>query len=80
MKIKDNATLHSFLTAVDQCEGEVYLISPFGDRYNLKSELSKYIAIGALLSKDGDYLELFCENKEDEGNLMKFFIENPQVL
>lgn len=80
MKIKDNATLHSFLTAVDQCKGEVYLISPFGDRYNLKSELSKYIAIGALLSKDGDYLELFCENKEDEGNLMKFFIENPQVL
>ena len=80
MKIKNNIVLHNFLAAVDQCSGDVYLISPFGDKYNLKSELSKYVAIGALLAKDGDNLELFCERKEDESYLLDFFNNNPDAL
>lgn len=80
MKIKNDVVLHDFLAAIDRCKGDVYLISPFGDRYNLKSELSKYVAIGALLAKDGDNLELFCEHKEDEGYLLDFFNHNPEVF
>ena len=80
MKIKDKVILHDFLAAVDKCKDEVYLLSPFGDKYNLKSELSEYLAIGALLNEGGDYLELFCVNKEDEVNFVDFFKKNPEVL
>ena len=80
MYIKDTKTLSCFLAAVDKCEGDVYLVSQFGDRYNLKSALSKYIAIGALLSENGETLELFCDRKEDEPYFMEFFSKNPAVL
>lgn len=80
MKISDMKTLNGFLGAVDKCGGNVYLISTFGDKYNLKSALSKYIAIGELLSENGDKLELFCEQKGDEGYFMEFFENNPAVL
>lgn len=50
-----------------------------GDVFNLKSRLSQYVAIGALLGDEGDYLELFCDEREDEAHFFKFFGEHPEV-
>lgn len=80
MKIRKVKEVNEFLEAVNKCKGEVWLESLEGDRLNLKSTLSQYVAIGALLSERGDSLELFCGKRSDEVNFFKFFNENPKVL
>ena len=79
MKFKNINQLDDFLAAVNKCTGNVYLNSTEGDVFNLKSRLSQYVAIGALLGDEGDYLELFCTNREDEAHFFKFFDEHPEV-
>ena len=80
MKITNKEHIDALLDTVKQCKSDVYLKSVQGDQYNLKSELSTYIAIGDLLSDRGDDLELFCNNPEDESKFLRFFSENPEVL
>lgn len=80
MKITDNNTLADFLKAVDKASGAVYLKSRYGDIYNLKSMLSRYVAIAALLGQHGDELELFCDNKQDESLFFDFFHKHAEVL
>ena len=70
---------HTFLSIVDSCKGDVTLRSLDGDIFNLKSKLSQYIAIAALLGQHGDELELFCSDREDEGKFMQFLMENPSI-
>lgn len=76
MKLKDAAQVSDFLQAVNKCSKEVYLISQYGDKFNLKSQLSQYIAIAALVNQAGEDLELFCESKDDEAIMMNYIIEN----
>ena len=66
MRLRSEADVQQFLDAVNQCGGDVYLKSPEGDIFNLKSSMSRYIAIGRLIEEQGDTLELFGERKEDE--------------
>ena len=80
MKINDNDTLADFLKAVDKASGNVYLKSQYGDVYNLKSMLSRYVAIAALLGQYGDELELFCDHREDEALFFGFFSRHKEVL
>lgn len=80
MKLTNVHQIEDFLAAVNKSHGEVYLTSIYGDKYNLKSQLSQYIAIGALLGNRGEELELWCTSKEDENNFRKFFIENPEAI
>lgn len=79
MKIQNINQLDDFLSAVNKCAGNVYLNSTEGDVFNLKSRLSQYVAIGALLGDEGDYLELFCDERKDEKHFFKFFAEHPEV-
>ena len=46
-----------------------------GDVFNLKSAMSEYIALGRLLSEQGDSLELFADRREDEARLLHFLGE-----
>lgn len=80
MKIKNLTQVHDFLSAVDRCNGEVWLQSLDGDKINLKSALSQYIAIGALLQEKGDWLELFCAEKDDEAVLLQFLHDHPEAV
>lgn len=80
MKFNSQDEVKEFLSIVDSCTGDVVLSSKYGDRYNLKSTLTQYVAIGALLGNRGDELELFCSNKEDEAKFFEFFHKNPNVL
>ena len=80
MKLTNEIQIHEFLSAVDKASAAVYLRSEAGDCYNLKSPLSRYVAIGALLSEHGDELELFCDARVDEQLFMKFFYEHPETL
>ena len=69
MRLRSEADVQEFLDAVSQCGGE-YLKSPEGDIFNLKSSMSRYIAIGRLIEEQGDTLELFADRKEDQARLM----------
>lgn len=79
MKLNNIKEVEGFLEVVKQCKGEVYLRSPMCDIYNLKSALSQYVAIGALLGEHGDELELFCEDRSDEPLFFKYFADCPET-
>lgn len=72
--------VEDLMKTVEQAKDNVYLRSMQGDCYNLKSVLSRYVAIGALLGEHGDELELFCDSPVDEPLFYKFFTEHPGVL
>ncbi len=80
MKIGNISQLNNFIGALNECTGQVWLESPEGDRYNLRSSFSQYLAFGKLLEERGDLLELFCSEKIDEQRFLKYFHENPEVL
>ena len=65
-------TAEDFRKVIHQCKDDVFLKSQEGDVFNLKSAMSEYIALGRLLSEQGDSLELFASNHEDEGLLLSF--------
>ena len=80
MKLTKTTEVDAFLEAVNACKGDVWLESPNGDRYNLKSLFSQFVALGAMLEENGDDLQLFCSISAEEGHFFKFFREHPEVL
>ena len=80
MKLTNSKEIMEFRFAIGKCKGSVWLKDPDGNIFNLKSVISHYIALGRLLEEQGDLLELFCDNKDDEVHFRKFFKENPGVL
>ena len=79
MRLKNIEEVNAFLATVDTCKGDVWLESQYGDKISLKSNLSRYIAMGALLRDENEVLELFCAYKEDEQKFLKYFKDNPGV-
>lgn len=70
MRLRSEADIQEFLETVNSCEGGVYLRSPEGDIFNLKSSLSRYVAVAHLIEEHGDSLELFADRREDRALLM----------
>ena len=44
MKIQNITDVEKFFSVIDQCRGTVELVSPEGDRINLKSKLAQYLS------------------------------------
>lgn len=80
MKIDSAIKVKELLDTVDKCRGDVYLTSSHGDCYNLKSQLSKYVAMAALIEDKYEELELFCKFKEDEHFFFELFNKDPEIL
>ncbi len=61
-----------FLTVLDTCEGNVYLVTRDGDKLNLKSKLSQLVGLTQLI-EGGRIAEasIVCENKNDESKLFR---------
>ena len=72
MKLQNIHEVEDFRKVVHQCKDDVFLKSQEGDVFNLKSAMSEYVALGRLLSEQGDSLELFADSKEDEALLLNF--------
>lgn len=79
MKLNNIKEVDNFIETIKQCEAKVWLESAEGDKINLKSQLSQYIALGALLKHETD-LELFCSNSKDEALFYRFFNKHPKTL
>lgn len=79
MKLSNLGEVNDFLQTVDRCTGEVWLEDGEGSRLNLRSKLSQYVAIGALVSNHGTDLELFCELPEDAAKFYVLLSEHPNM-
>ncbi|MBR7189340.1 MAG: hypothetical protein IKD53_12425 [Clostridia bacterium] len=76
MLLKNAKDVDKLIEAVNRCRDDVLLRSVDGrEEFNLKSVLSRYVAIGELCRDHGDRYEIFCMNRADEGYMMNFFHE-----
>ena len=74
MLLKNAKDIDKLIDAVNHCRDDVILRSTDGrEEFNLKSVLSRYMAIGELCQEQGDRFELYCMNRADEGYMMNFF-------
>jgi hypothetical protein len=72
MKLSNVTDIEDFWKTIDKCQGSVWLESANGDRLDLKSVFSRYLAIGKLIEDRNEELELFASDRADESMLMQF--------
>lgn len=77
MKIYNINNPEKFLDMVKKCKGSVELVSKEGDRLNLKSELTKYLAISKLFTDSAfiNEMELIASDPEDVRLLLDYMME-----
>ncbi len=68
-----NIDASKFLTVLDTCKGNVYLVTREGDHLNLKSKLCQLIGLTQLI-EGGRIAEAYvlCDDPEDESKLFRF--------
>ena len=76
MKLRNITNVEKFLETVDQCKGDVYLTTPQGDRLNLKSQLTKMLAMTSVFdSAEIKEMDLEFSNPEDVSTMLLFSME-----
>lgn len=76
MKIQNIDDVESFFKVIDECKGPVELVSPEGDRINLKSKLSQYLSIASMFSNGYiKELELVATDKDDVERLINYMYQ-----
>lgn len=77
MKLWNVKNIDKFFEIVNSCEGKVELCTSWGDRLNLKSKLTQYVALAKVFS-DGEIseMELVLSDKNDTEKFVKFMMEN----
>lgn len=76
MKLSNIDNPQEFLQVIDKCEGTVELVTPEGDRLNLKSKLCQYISLTSIFSSAASIpeLEIIAHEPEDVKKLMDYMI------
>ncbi len=76
MKIKNITNPQRFFEVVGECKGRVELVTDEGDRLNLKSKLSQYVALTQMF-KDAhiDEIDLVVSEPEDINKLLDFLVK-----
>jgi len=80
MKLSNISAVNDFLAIIPECKGEVWVESVDGDKFNLKSSMSRYIALGRIIEERGADLELFCSDSADEQRFYEFFSKHHEQL
>lgn len=75
MKVNNIDNLDEFFKVIATCTGDVMLVTGQGDCLNLKSQLSRYVALAKVFS-DGTIpeLEIKATNPEDTTRLVSFMM------
>ena len=66
MKVKNITDVEKFFKVIDECKGKVELVTDEGDRLNLKSKLTQYVALSGVF-KDNTIGEMELIAHEPEG-------------
>lgn len=74
MKLYNIENPEEFFQLIDRCEGTVELISKQGDRLNLKSQITKYVALAKMFDDKSmiEELEIVAHNPDDAIRIMKY--------
>ncbi len=76
MKIQNITDVEKFFNVINQCKGTVELISPEGDRINLKSRLTQYLSMATIFSNGYiKELDLVAHEKEDVERLIQYMYQ-----
>lgn len=77
MKLINVKDVNKFFDVVNECKGKVELVTNEGDRLNLKSQLTKYVAMANFFS-DGTVkeLELVTYEPEDLERFVSYMMNN----
>lgn len=77
MTVTNISNVEKFFRTIDQCEGKVELVTEQGDRFNLKSTLSKYVSYVRILSNcTVPTIKIVTTNYRDAQKLMKYMMNN----
>ncbi len=78
MKIYNIKNIDGFFKVIDSCEGRVDLVTSEGDRLNLKSKLSQFVSLSAMLQSDVEIpeLEIVAYEPADTEKLFNFLMGN----
>lgn len=76
MKVQNITDIDAFFKVVDNCKGRVELVTGEGDRLNLKSKLTQYVALSGVF-KDNTIgeMELIAHEPEDVQKLVMFMYD-----
>lgn len=75
MKVMNIDNPEKFFEVVNQCKGTVELVTTEGDRLNLKSQLTKYVALTKLFAdKAIPEMELVAHEPEDVNRLLDYMV------
>lgn len=75
MKITNIPDINDFFKVIDQCKGRVELTSTEGDRINMKSKLTQFVAMAQLM--DATYvkeLEIVASEPEDATRILEYML------
>ena len=77
MKLANIDNPQELLDVVDQCTGTVELVTPEGDRLNLKSKLCQYITLTSIFDSTAKIpeLEIVAHEAEDVKRLMNYMMK-----
>ena len=77
MTVTNITNIEKFFETVDQCEGKVELVTEQGDRFNLKSTLSKYVSFVRILSNcTVPTAQIVTTNSKDTLKIMRYMMNN----
>lgn len=72
MKVTNIASINKFMEIIDKCEGKIEFVTEQGDRLNLGSKISQFVAIVKIITDGGiQQLEIISYNKKDTERLTK---------
>ena len=75
MKVQNIKDIDAFFKTVDECSGRVELVTGEGDRLNLKSQLTKYVALTKLFADNAiPEMEIVAHDPEDVNRLLEYMV------
>ncbi|MDF2595200.1 MAG: hypothetical protein K0R69_1541 [Clostridia bacterium] len=75
IKITNITDVDSFFKTVDQCKGEIELVTSEGDRLNLRSKLCQYVSLTKIFSEAKiDEITIAVADADDVQLLLQYLI------
>ena len=77
MKVENIKDIDKFFSVINSCKGRVELVTGEGDRLNLKSKLTQYVALANIFS-NGEIpeLEILAYEPEDIEKLISYMMNS----
>lgn len=80
MTLENVTNIEGLFEIINSCKGNVELVSEEGDRINLKSRLSQYLAVAGVFAKGYvRELELNVEDPEDMNKILEFIVSGESI-